>query len=181
MKKLKYICLLLICLLLSACSANILANPQSTRQSITTSSTGASPTRSPVIPGTTPPSSVAVSCQPSPSAPYKQTGMHEIQGKAENGQLWLLVDGSYPIRVNQVEKLIWRMTGTGALQLTATYTADGSQVKPVDGPVEHTGSMWTEHPGDEWGTTYQFPKTGCWRIQATRGSITGSVQLLVVP
>jgi hypothetical protein len=108
------------------------------------------------------------------------TGFPEVQGKSRTQELWaLLFPYHLPIWVDEEVKIVWRMTGTGDLKLSARHP-DGTTVTPIWGPEEHGGSNW-HHPGAEWGAGFKFPETGCWRITAQRGKDTGEVDLLVVP
>src|SRR5579859_3312740 len=89
----------------------------------------------------------------------------EVQGRSQNQELWaLLFPRHLPFWVDEEVKIVWRMTGSGDLGLTAHHT-DGTTVDPVWGPEEHGGSNW-HRPGQEWGAGFVFPKVGCWRVIA---------------
>jgi hypothetical protein len=70
------------------------------------------------------------------------------------------------------------MTGTGDLKLIA-LGPQGQQVRPTFGPEFHLGSNWTDHPGEEWGSGFNFPVPGCWDIHATRDDASGDVLLVL--
>jgi hypothetical protein len=53
-----------------------------------------------------------------------------------------------PARVGDQEKIVWRMTGTGLLNLTA-IGPDGRHHRLTWGPDAHLSSNW-DKPGDEW-------------------------------
>ena len=71
-------------------------------------------------------------------------------------------------------KIAWSMKGEGPLQLVAT-TAAGEMVEPQVPPSMH-GGTWR---GEEWGSGFVFPHAGCWQLQATRGSVSGHVDIEV--
>jgi hypothetical protein len=100
----------------------------------------------------------------------------ELQGNGEGVTLWALFFGPRVI-ANQEMKIVWRMTGSGALTMTAEGPG-GRLVKPAWGPEEHGGSNYNR-PGDEWGTGWVFPQAGCWTITATRGSDRARLALRV--
>ena len=82
-----------------------------------------------------------------------------------------------PIQASVETKIVWRMTGSGSFHIAARHT-DGSMARLTFGPEAHGGSTWVK-PGDEWGTGFIFPETGCWRIHAQRADLAGDVYLLV--
>lgn len=98
----------------------------------------------------------------------------ELRGRARAATLWALVE-SWPVPPRQSVKIIWRMTGKGALRLEA-FDSDGNRVRPQEGPSQHfAGSNWNR-PGDEWGSSWVFPHPGCWTIAASR-SQTGNGEI----
>ncbi|MGZ4132227.1 MAG: hypothetical protein ACXVWF_04200, partial [Actinomycetota bacterium] len=104
-------------------------------------------------------------------------GTYEVHGTSSNGSLWALVFGKQPITPNQVVKIVWRMTGSGDLSLTAV-SPDRTTLAPSQAPSEHTGSNW-DRPGDEWGSAFALPEPGCWRIHAERSGTSGDIWLRV--
>ncbi|ROT25844.1 hypothetical protein [Micromonospora sp. HM5-17] len=83
-----------------------------------------------------------------------------------------------PLRSGTEAKIVWRMTGSGTFEITATGP-NGIVVDPLWGPDLHLGSTWTR-PGDEWGTGWIFPTPGCWTVRAERSDGTvGTVALRV--
>jgi hypothetical protein len=116
-------------------------------------------------------------CKPFPLADFN--GFPEVEGKSDRQVLWALVFPYHmPFWVNEDVKIVWRMTGSGDLSLTAQFS-DGTTIKPIWGPEAHGGSNW-QRPGSEWGAGFHFPKAGCWRVIAQRGNDTGEVDFLVV-
>jgi hypothetical protein len=89
---------------------------------------------------------------------------------------WALFFGG-KLTAGKEVKVVWRMTGTGDLTITAT-SADGKVVKPVWGPEAHSGSSY-QRPGDEWGTGWVFPTAGCWTVNATRAVGKGALAIRV--
>jgi hypothetical protein len=71
-----------------------------------------------------------------------------------------------PIRTGEQVKIVWRMTGSGPLQLSA-ISPHGKAVPLKWGPEAHGGSNY-DRPGDEWGAGYQFTTAGCWHLHAQR-------------
>ena len=105
-------------------------------------------------------------------------GLPEAAGIVPSpNQLWALVFGSVPVPRGRDVKIVYRMTGGGALRLVA----DGPshlQVAP-DWQEMHGGSNWTTHPGDEWGAGFTFGRAGCWEVVAVRGTLVGRVGIPV--
>lgn len=102
----------------------------------------------------------------------------ERQGAGDGVTLWALLFPSEPLLTAGKEmKVVWRMTGSGDFSISATGPA-GTVVKPIWGPEPHGGSNW-DRPGEEWGTGWVFPTAGCWTLNATRTSGTGSLVLRV--
>jgi hypothetical protein len=81
-----------------------------------------------------------------------------------------------PLPVGKEVKIVWRMTGSGPLRITATRS-DGMSARRTFGPEEHTGSNWNR-PGDEWGTGFVFPEAGCWDLHLARTLGSGDVWLV---
>ena len=65
------------------------------------------------------------------------------------------------------------MTGDGPLKVSFT-APDGKRKALVFGPDAHNGSSY-QRPGDEWGTGFRFPTSGCWHIRLTRTDSVGDV------
>jgi hypothetical protein len=97
-------------------------------------------------------------------------GFPERQGVGDGATLWALFFTD-EVTVGQQAKVVWRMTGSGGLSISATGPG-GQVLTPTWGPESHTGSSWNR-PGDEWGTGWDFPTAGCWTINAKRTTGTG--------
>jgi hypothetical protein len=106
------------------------------------------------------------------------TGFPEVRGVVPEGHLWALVFGDYPVRKGQEIKIVWRMTGEGAVLLSATGP-NGRRISPAWGPETHQGSNWGR-PGDEWGSGWRFPEPGCWTVQLNRGTDRGTAGIRVI-
>lgn len=108
-------------------------------------------------------------CAPSNTTTDKASGYPEIQATATSGTLWALLvvqDGNF--HAGTKARIVWKMSdGRGDIKLMATHE-DGTQVQPVWGPISRQARTDWNHPGQEWGTEYIFPKAGCWRILASR-------------
>jgi hypothetical protein len=120
----------------------------------------------------------AASCaDPSPIAVGNQGP--EITGRGRGAQLHgLIMVARYPLAAGrQTVKIVWRMTGSGPLQL-AVYDANGRRQRLAWGPEEHGGSNY-RRPGDEWGSGYRFKHPGCYRLTARRAHGSAEVYLRV--
>ena len=91
----------------------------------------------------------------------------------------MTIDTSHPGPAGKDLKIVIRMTGSGPLHIAA-HGPHGQVVHTIWGPEAHGGSTWNR-PGDEWGTGWQFPAPGCWRIHATRHHARSNIWLSVVP
>ena len=105
----------------------------------------------------------------------------QVQGTGQGATLWglLMFPHPLPARVGDQEKIVWRMTGSGLLNLLAIGPG-GSRHRLLWGPAFHTGSDF-DKPGDEWGAGYVFTEPGCWDLRAVRGGATADVWLTVIP
>lgn len=113
-------------------------------------------------------------CQPAAVLSKSTTGMPEVQGKAINAEVWALFFHQFrPFTANQKVKIVWRMTGTGRFTVAA-YSPAGRRVDPESGPEPHGASTWI-HDGDEWGTWFIFPTSGCWNLHVSRAGSAGDV------
>lgn len=98
----------------------------------------------------------------------------EVRGTITDGDLWAMIFASAPFEAQTPTKIAWRMTGFGALSITATL-GDKTQVTPLAEPEQHGGSTWSR-PGQEFGSVFVFPAPGCWKFVLRRdGGSTGVV------
>ena len=91
-------------------------------------------------------------CHPQSPLTASSIGVGEqVQGTGHGAQLWglLMLAHLGPARVGDQEKIVWRMTGSGPLTLTAVSPA-GMRHRPVWGPQARGGSNWNK-TGQEWG------------------------------
>ena len=102
---------------------------------------------------------------------------NEVHGTSATGELWGLAlgPGHVPPRAGDELKIVWRMTGSGPLQVLFT-APDGGRQPLVFGPEAHGESNY-RRPGDEWGTGFRFTGSGCWHIHLTRDDTSGDVWL----
>jgi hypothetical protein len=105
------------------------------------------------------------------------TGLADVRGVARDADLWALPFAPLPFARGKEVKIVWRMTGSGPLKISAILP-DGTRAKRTFGPEEHSGSNW-QRPGQEWGTGFIFPKAGCWRLHLSRTTGAGDVWLPV--
>jgi hypothetical protein len=125
----------------------------------------------------TPPTAEAAAdrCRP----PVKSAeGMVEVRGTSPDAELWALPFAALPFKPGKEVKIVWRMTGSGPLEVGAALP-DGTRATLAWGPEGHSGSTW-KRPGEEWGTGFVFPKAGCWRVHLTRTTGQGDVWFSVV-
>jgi hypothetical protein len=92
----------------------------------------------------------------------------EIQGTGKGATLYglIMTTSPAPIKTAEQVKIVWRMTGSGPLHLTA-FSPQGTAVPLQWGPEAHSGSNF-DRPGREWGAGYLFNRAGCWRLHAQR-------------
>lgn len=133
----------------------------------------------PVAKATQEPMQSKPTCHPSPIMPTQvgqgTASLPEIRGTASGGELWALVFNTVPLPIKQEIKIVWRVTGSGDLQLLGLGPG-GEPVWPV-WMTPLAGSSW-QRPGDEWGAGFILPQPGCWNFHATRGSLTGDIGIL---
>lgn len=165
---------LALCLLLLAGCSNAGSGP--TGRASATSAAG-SPAASAPTPTLTPTPIGplgARGCHPASSIQTSAIGLPEVQGTSSDASLWLLLFG--PTKIGSDLKIVWRMTGTGDLHLTA-IGPQGQHIAPDWGPEAHSGSNWNR-PGDEWGAGFTMPVAGCWDLHASRGNVSGDAWLI---
>jgi hypothetical protein len=102
----------------------------------------------------------------------------EVRGTSASAEIYGLIMAA-SLRVGDEIKIVWRMTGTGDLAITATGPS-GRSVPLRFGPEPHGGSTY-ERPGDEWGSGYLFDESGCWHLHLERLASAGDVWLEVAP
>jgi hypothetical protein len=102
----------------------------------------------------------------------------ERQGIGDGATLWALFFPVGPsLTAGKEIKVVWRMTGSGDLSISATGPG-GAVVMPQWGPESHNGSSF-HRPGDEWGTGWVFPVPGCWTVNARRTAGSASLTIRV--
>jgi hypothetical protein len=118
---------------------------------------------------------------PSPRIPTSAGSIGVLVGTPAPGStVHLFVSASPVLTAAQDWKLIVRMTGLGDLHVVATHD-DGTSVTPTQ-LESHTGSSSLDAlGGSEWGVFLTFPKSGCWKLDAQRGSDHAAVWVLVLP
>lgn len=122
----------------------------------------------------------AADCRPASPITDTKSGP-EIQGTGRGATLYglLMPTKPLPIRARESVKVVWRMTGSGPLHLSAT--SPGGRSVPLQwGPEEHAGSNY-HRPGQEWGAGYRFGTPGCWQLQARRTNASADVWVRVEP
>lgn len=101
-------------------------------------------------------------------------GGPEVIGSGSGARLWGLIMARHfpPVASKAVVKIVWHMTGAGALKEVG-YTFHGKSLPLAWGPQLHGGSNYA-CPGIEWGAGYRFRTPGCYRLTArrTHGSAT---------
>lgn len=116
-------------------------------------------------------------CQPSPILKSKNDFL-EIQGSMKSdGEMWALLFFE-TARTNEDQKIVWRITGECDQFHAQAQSEDGILLTPIWAEY-HGGSNW-QRPGQEWGTGFNFPEPGCWKITVTRGETTGEIALEVL-
>lgn len=120
-----------------------------------------------------PAEATSASCVESPQVPPD----HALRADAKGGEVWALPIGPFPAQSGELLKIVWRVTGSGDPSVTAV-APDGSSHPPVNGPIAHASSNF-DRPGEEWGTFFEFPEPGCWRLFVRRGEVEGVVRIWV--
>jgi hypothetical protein len=140
----------------------------------------AAPVGSPAPVGSAPALGEAGCYPPSPLTASSIGVGPQVQGTGHGAQLWGLLMFAHvgPPRVGDQEKIVWRMTGSGPLTLTAV-SPGGVRHRPVWGPDAHGGSNWNK-PGQEWGAGYVFTTPGCWDLHADRDGAYADVWIRVI-
>ncbi len=168
---------ILAVLLLAGCGSG---SPPQPGQPTSTSAPGYSAAATPTpTPGATPIGPLgAPNCQPASPIDNSPIGP-EAEGTSANASLWALLmsTSGIPIQAKQGVKIVWRMTGSGDLQLVA-IGPQGQRLAPTWGPDAHGGSNWNR-PGDEWGAGFNLPTAGCWDLHASRDNASGDLWLVV--
>lgn len=121
----------------------------------------------------------AAGCRPPSPVTAGMSGLPQVEGTGRGASLrgLLMFPHSLPARVGDQEKIVWRMTGAGQLQMVA-IGPDGTRHRLAWGPDYHLGSNW-DKPGEEWGAGYIFTVPGCWDLRAVRGTASADVWLRV--
>jgi len=127
--------------------------------------------------GNTASTETQAACQPSKIQKSKNEFL-EIQGSMKSeGEMWALLFFE-TAHMNEDEKIVWRITGEGDDFHAQAQSEDGTILAPI-WTEYHGGSNW-HRPGQEWGTGFNFPKPGCWKITISRGETTGEIALDVL-
>ncbi|WP_336212357.1 hypothetical protein [Nonomuraea sp. LPB2021202275-12-8] len=103
-------------------------------------------------------------------------GFLEVRGTSADAELWGLLFAEVPFKRGKEIKIVWRMTGEGPLEVSASLPS-GKQAKLV-WLEDHGGSNW-QRPGHEWGTGWVFPEPGCWKVKLSRTRGSGHAWLRV--
>jgi hypothetical protein len=90
----------------------------------------------------------------------------------------LIMAPDFPAHAGNV-KIVWRVTGSGPLVLSADGPA-GRHAPLLFGPEPHGGSNFTG-AGDEWGSGFSFSVPGCWTVHVSRGTLDVNVVFGVLP
>ena len=104
---------------------------------------------------------------------------HNAEAGIDNsrGSVWALFFTPVPPPANQEIKVVWRMTGAGDFTFQVS-DAEGKTVPLVWGPEGHVSSSWN-HPGNEVGTGFKFPHSGCWQIHVAKPAVDADLWLEV--
>ena len=121
------------------------------------------------------------SCHPTTTEAETGVGAEARADSTDGNEVWALFFNDWPlppggavrIPVEKEVKIVWRSTGEGTFRIEADGP-DGASIQPTWGPELHGGSNW-ERPGDEWGTGWIFPSTGCWTLKMTRDDIAAEM------
>lgn len=100
---------------------------------------------------------------------------NEIHARSTDGEVWGLALGPGPVppHAGETLKIVWRVTGSGPLEIRFTDPV-GRRHPLTFGPEAHSSSDY-QRPGDEYGSGFRFTSAGCWHIQLHRARTTGDV------
>lgn len=103
----------------------------------------------------------------------------EVRGTGRGATLYGLIETTSTLPIGSAEpvKIVWRMTGSGPLHLSAINPQ--GRAEPLRWGPELHGSSSYDRPGDEWGAGYIFSSAGCWRLHAQRTHGSADVWLKV--
>jgi hypothetical protein len=104
-------------------------------------------------------------------------GFPEVGMDNSRGSIWALFFDAVPPQANQEIKVVWRMTGDGDFNFQVS-DMQGRTVPLVWGPEPHGSSSWN-HPGNEVGTGFKFPHSGCWQIHVAKSDVDADLWLEV--
>jgi hypothetical protein len=105
------------------------------------------------------------------------SGFPEAGMDNSRGSIWALFFNPVPPPANQEIKVVWRMTGAGDFTFRVSDMQDKT-VPLVWGPEGHGSSSWN-HPGNEVGTGFKFPHSGCWQIHVAKPAVDADLWLTV--
>jgi len=105
-------------------------------------------------------------------------GLPEVGLDSPRGSIWALFFNPVPPQASKEIKVVWRMTGLGDFRFRVSDDA-GMVVPLAWGPQSHISSNWN-HRGEEVGTGFNFPHSGCWNIHVARSDTSGELWLEVV-
>lgn len=122
--------------------------------------------------------SSAEACEPTKTQAARTLGAEARASSSDQHDVWALFFNHWPmpagaavrIPVDEEVKIVWRSNGEGSFTIDA-HGPDGVVVDPTWGPDPHGSSNW-ERPGEEWGTGWILPSTGCWTFEISRGETT---------
>lgn len=122
-------------------------------------------------------SATPAGCQPS-KIQISEIQFLEIQADMQSdGEAWALLFFE-TAHTNEDEKIVWRITGESDEFHAQAESEDGTIIRP-SWLEYHGGSNW-RRPGQEWGTGFNFPTAGCWKITVTRDTTVGTIAIDVV-
>lgn len=110
--------------------------------------------------------------RPSPLKVHRP-GFVEVTAAVEGGNARAVVMEGRPFLADVEIKMVWKLTGSGPLDLFATGARD---VAPH--LTEHS-FPGLEGPGDEWAATFTFPKTGCYVLHANRTGTSAYIKIMI--
>ncbi|MEO6652819.1 MAG: hypothetical protein ABIP17_09215 [Ilumatobacteraceae bacterium] len=122
--------------------------------------------------------SATVEAEPALPGEARAESVDDIEVWALSFATWPLPPGG-PIRipVGEEVKIVWRSTGAGRFAIESR-TSEAAAIDPTWGPEAHDSSNWSR-PGQEWGTGWIFPSTGCWTFGIRRGDAKATMRVEV--
>jgi hypothetical protein len=110
--------------------------------------------------------------RPSPLKVHRP-GFVEATPAVEGGSARAVVMEGRPFPAGVAIKMVWKLTGSGPLDLFATGASD------VAPQLDEHSFPGLEGPGDEWAAIFRFPTAGCYVLHANRAGTSAYIRIVI--